>query len=87
MIFCVSDGKSFRRRQARFIYSRKTRTDARIIEGEDTLFPKSLTAVEIKRLTQMDMWEPGKRVLTEIHRTGRLNNLSLIITAADRRKR
>ncbi len=36
--------------------------------------------MEIKRLNQVDIWEPGKRVLSEIHRTGRLNSLSLIVS-------
>ncbi len=70
----------FQAKTSAFYLFEKDQDHARKIEGEDTLFPKSLTAVEIKRLTQIDMWEPGKRVLTEIHRTGRLNNLSLIIT-------
>ena len=50
------------------------------VAGEDSLFPENLAGVEIKRLNQLDAWEPGKRVLSEIHRTGRLNNLSLIMT-------
>jgi PAS domain S-box-containing protein len=63
-----------------FYLFEKDQDKAAKIAGEDALFPESLTAVEIKRLNQVDIWEPGKRVLSEIHRTGRLNNLSLIVT-------
>ncbi|MDK2981855.1 MAG: two-component system, NtrC family, sensor histidine kinase AtoS [Chloroflexota bacterium] len=63
-----------------FYFYERGQEKAEKIEGDDTLFPQSLTAVEMRRLTQADVWEPGKRVLSEIHRAGRLNNLSLIIT-------
>jgi PAS domain S-box-containing protein len=56
------------------------RDQALKIQGEDKLFPQSLPAIEMNRLGQIDFWEPGKRVLSEIHRAGRLNNLMSIIT-------
>ena len=62
-----------------YLYDKESE-QARKIQVEDTLFPKSLPAIEIKRLTQVDVWEPGKRVLSEIHRTGRLNNLAFVIS-------
>ena len=63
-----------------FYLFEKEQDKAPKIAGKDTLFPESLTAMEIKRLNQVDIWEPGKRVLSEIHRTGRLNSLSLIVS-------
>jgi len=63
-----------------FYLFEKEQDKAAKITGEDTLFPENLTTVEIKRFNQVDIWEPGKRVLSEIHRAGRLNNLSLILT-------
>ncbi len=50
------------------------------ISTDENLFPAKIPAIEAKRLEQIDVWEPGKRVLSEIHRTGRLNNLGAIIT-------
>ena len=52
-----------------YLYDKESE-QARKIQVEDTLFPKNLPAIEVKRLTQVDVWEPGKRVLSEIHRTG-----------------
>jgi hypothetical protein len=42
--------------------------------------PEKIPALESKRINQIDVWEPGKRVLSEIHRVGRRNNLEVIIT-------
>jgi len=44
------------------------------------LFPENIPAIETKRLNQTDFWEPGKRVLSEIHRVGRMNNLPAVIS-------
>jgi hypothetical protein len=50
------------------------------ISADENLFPAKIPAIEARRLEQIDVWEPGKRVLSEIHRTGRMNNLGAIIT-------
>jgi two-component system sensor histidine kinase AtoS len=50
------------------------------ISTDENLFPAKIPAIEARRLEQIDVWEPGKRVLSEIHRTGRMNNLGAIIT-------
>lgn len=50
-----------------------------VTTGED-IFPDRIPAIEIKRYKQTDYWQPGKRVLSEIHRVGRLNNFNEIIT-------
>ena len=50
------------------------------VRGKDHLFPDKIPAVEAKRLNQIDFWEPGKRVLSEINRAGRMNNLPAVIT-------
>lgn len=62
-----------------YLYGQKN-SQALKVPGEDTLFPQAIPAIEMKRLNQIDFWEPGKRVLSEIHRVGRLNNLSCVIT-------
>ncbi|REG10822.1 PAS domain S-box-containing protein [Pelolinea submarina] len=72
--------EAFLAKTATFYLCEKESEQARKITEEEPLFPKSLTAIEIKRLNQVDVWEPGKRVLSEIHRTGRLNKLALIIS-------
>ena len=76
----LTGGDVFMAKTGAFYLFEKDQDKAVKIKGEDILFPDSLTAVEIKRLNQVDIWEPGKRVLSEIHRTGRLNSLSLIVT-------
>lgn len=47
---------------------------------QETVFPKIIPKMEVKRITEIDYWEPGKRVLSEIHRVGRLNKFNSIIT-------
>ena len=43
-------------------------------------FPEQVPALELNRIKEIDFWEPGKRVLSEVHRVGRLNKLNSIIT-------
>lgn len=43
-------------------------------------FPEQLPVIELKRFNMIDFWQPGKRVLSEIQRTGRLNNFQRIVT-------
>ena len=52
----------------------------KIISSGDKIFPEGIPAVEIKKFKQIDYWEPGKRVLSEVQRVGRVNNLQTIIT-------
>ena len=44
-------------------------------------FPETLPSTDLERLQETTMWMPGKRVLTEIHRFGRINNISYIGSA------
>ena len=44
------------------------------------VFPKEIPAVEASRIQRIDFWEPGKRVLSEIHRAARTNNILSIFT-------
>lgn len=43
-------------------------------------FPDQIPMVELSRIKEIDYWEPGKRVLSELHRVGRLNKFNSIIT-------
>ena len=43
-------------------------------------FPNTLPAIELERIKNIDYWSPGKRVLTEIHRIGRKEEYSSVIT-------
>jgi PAS domain S-box-containing protein len=43
-------------------------------------FPDQVPALELSRIKEIDYWEPGRRVLSEIHRVGRLNKFNSIIT-------
>jgi len=48
--------------------------------SDEKVFPEKIPETELKRIMKFDYWEPGKRVLSEIHRVGRLNNLKAIYT-------
>ena len=48
--------------------------------SKSAYFPDQVPALELSRIKEIDFWEPGKRVLSEIHRVGRLNRFSSIIT-------
>ena len=43
-------------------------------------FPEKLLPIEIERMGNIDVWEPGKRVLTEIHRAGRSAQYQTILS-------
>ena len=43
-------------------------------------FPESLSFIELNRIGTFDFWEPGKRVLTEIHRVGRAEKIQSIFS-------
>ena len=47
---------------------------------ESQIFPEQIPSLELNRIKEIDIWEPGKRVLSEIHRVGRVNKLNSIIT-------
>ena len=46
-----------------------------------SIFPDTLPSTDLIRLAHPFIWTPGKRVLTEIHRAGRVENLSYVATA------
>jgi two-component system sensor histidine kinase AtoS len=41
-------------------------------------FPNIIPSIDLTRLAKLSVWTPGRRVLTEIHRTGRVENLSFV---------
>ena len=43
-------------------------------------FPEEIPAVEVERIKAIDYWRPGKRVLTEIQRAGRVTKLRHLFT-------
>ncbi len=43
-------------------------------------FPETLPSSDLIRLSAASIWMPGKRVLTDIHRAGRVGNFSYIAT-------
>ena len=47
---------------------------------DNLIFPNTLPAIELERIKNVDFWSPGKRVLTEIHRIGRREKYSSVIT-------
>lgn len=49
-------------------------------KGKDKIFPKILPISELKRINQLDIWQPGKRVITEVHKIARINNHKMAIT-------
>lgn len=64
-----------------FFYQITENEDVRKISTSgENIFPDRIPAIEIKRYKQTDYWQPGKRVLSEIHRVGRLNNYNEIVT-------
>ena len=46
--------------------------------GQANSFPEVLPSTDLSRLQETTIWTPGKRVLTEIHRYGRINNCGYI---------
>ena len=54
----------------------------RIAEGGEGLqFPETVSSTDLIRLALPMEWVPGKRVVTDIHRFSRMNNLGYVITA------
>ncbi len=53
----------------------------KIISLENTpVFPENLSSSDLIRMSAVSMWMPGKRVLTDIHRAGRVGNFTYIAT-------
>ena len=48
--------------------------------SDSSNFPDQIPAMELNRIKEIDFWEPGKRVLSEIHRAGRLKKFASIVT-------
>lgn len=44
------------------------------------LFPEYVPSTDLIRLSSMTVWVPGKQVQTEVHRTGRVSNLSYVMS-------
>ena len=49
-------------------------------ENRKDEFPENLIPIEIERIGNIDHWEPGKRVLTDIHRAGRAAHYRSILS-------
>ena len=49
-----------------------------LISIKNSCFPEHLPVIELERITELDIWQPGKRVLSEIHRAGRTCNFQII---------
>lgn len=47
---------------------------------DETIFPDTVSSSDLIRLSTLTVWLPGKRVMTEIHRYGRIANLTSITT-------
>ena len=45
------------------------------------IFPQTLPSTDLIRLAHPFIWSPGKKVLTEIHRAGRVENLAYVASA------
>lgn len=49
--------------------------------GTQPAFPDIIPSTDLMRLAQMTVWQPGKPVHTELHRSGRIANLSIVASA------
>ncbi len=49
---------------------------------QSSTFPETLPSTDLNRLQETTTWMPGKRVLTEIHRFGRISNYTYIGTGS-----
>lgn len=49
--------------------------------GEQVNFPETFSSTDMIRLGQVQVWQPGKRVYVDLHRTGRMNNLTFVASA------
>lgn len=53
----------------------------KIASGEQTeIFPETVPSTDLIRLTTAHVWQPGKRLLSDLHRAGRIANLSYVAT-------
>ena len=54
----------------------------KVVSGEaGSFFPETIPSTDLIRLSKTTIWSPGKRVTTEIHRAGRIQNLALVASA------
>lgn len=51
-----------------------------ISEETDPKFPDELPSTDLIRLSDTNIWSPGRRMLAEIHRIGRVENFSYVAT-------
>jgi len=49
--------------------------------GEPTVFPENFSSADMVRLGTLQIWQPGKRVHVDLHRSGRMKNLSYVASA------
>lgn len=47
----------------------------------DTIFPDILQSSELARLSAINIWAPGKKMTSELHRVARIANLEYLVTA------
>ncbi len=50
----------------------------RVAMSGDEVFPSVLSSADMIRLSEMDIWKPGKRMFTELHRQGRIAGLKYV---------
>jgi len=50
-------------------------------QNSEKIFPEELLPIELERISDLDIWYPGKRILCEAHRIGRQNGLPGLISA------
>ncbi len=46
--------------------------------GDLTVFPEFFASADISRLSETQIWQPGKRMHVDLHRAGRMNNLAFV---------
>ena len=49
-------------------------------KNEQDIFPEILPISEYERIDNIEVWRPGKRVISEIHKIARLNSLAEVIS-------
>ena len=53
----------------------------KVVSGEsESFFPEVIPSTDLIRLSKTMIWSPGKRVTTEIHRSGRIQNLAHVVS-------
>jgi len=48
--------------------------------GEATLLPDTIPPGDLPRLAQTNIWRPGRRVQTELHRSARIQNMTYLVS-------